>query len=687
MRCFSLRQVCLVLTCTASSWSFSDQHLVAVETVTVFAPQHNNSDVQVSEGSYTKPDVAQWLDLVPGANVNRNGPTTGIAQYRGHYGDRVSVKLDGQAVVGAGPNAMDTPLSYAAPVHIEKLTMHRGIEPVSSAVDSLGGVIQVIAKEAQLSESDELAGSGLLSAGLRSNNNAKQVSGLANVGSEKSALIIYGNALSGDNYESANGTEVSPTGYEKWQAGADFRYTHQEHDLGASFQKLNTRNAGTPALPMDIAYIEGKRGKIDAEHQFGAWQLSWLLAGMSAQHEMDNYSQRLTMNPMMTRSTYADSSSENFSIQLGSGAWLFGLDGVRANHNATVTSPDNPMFEVKNFNAVADQRLGAFAQYTHNLSEQTEIELGGRIKQSKASAGKVSHHMYGMNPIITALQDRFNNADRDVSDMGQDVSLNLTHELNQQWSLYAGLAYKERAASYQQRYLWLPMQATGGLADGKTYVGDINLKSEKAKQIDLGFAYVGEALRVSPHVYMHKVEDYIQGVASVDMQVNMAAQMMSGALPLKFANVDATLYGLDLNYSYLISSQWYVDGIAAYVRGERDDVNDNLYRIAPANASINLHYQNQKVDAMLGSRLVAAQNKVSDINGEQATAGYALLNAALSISILNSMEVRLGVDNLLNKQYQDHLGGYNRVHVGDLALAERLPGEGISAWAELDYRF
>ena len=39
---------------------------------------------------------------------------------------------------------------------------------------------------------------------------------------------------------------------------------------------------------------------------------------------------------------------------------------------------------------------------------------------------------------------------------------------------------KTRAPSYQQLYLWVPLQATNGLADGHNYVGDINLDSEKA---------------------------------------------------------------------------------------------------------------------------------------------------------------------------------------------------------------
>ena len=42
-------------------------------------------------------DTAQMLRKMPGANLNKNGELTGIAQYRGMFGDRISVAVDGAA--------------------------------------------------------------------------------------------------------------------------------------------------------------------------------------------------------------------------------------------------------------------------------------------------------------------------------------------------------------------------------------------------------------------------------------------------------------------------------------------------------------------------------------------------------------------------------------------------------------
>ena len=84
-------------------------------------------------------DTATVLKTIPGANVNANGPVTGIAQYRGMYGDRVAVMIDHLGLVSGGPNAMDAPLSYVSPMITSELAVTRGIPSVSMAPEAIGG--------------------------------------------------------------------------------------------------------------------------------------------------------------------------------------------------------------------------------------------------------------------------------------------------------------------------------------------------------------------------------------------------------------------------------------------------------------------------------------------------------------------------------------------------------------------
>ena len=68
-------------------------------------------------------DAAALLKQVPGANVNSNGPLSGIAQYRGLFGDRINVSSDGASYKSACANAMDAPLSHVPSSLTDVLTI------------------------------------------------------------------------------------------------------------------------------------------------------------------------------------------------------------------------------------------------------------------------------------------------------------------------------------------------------------------------------------------------------------------------------------------------------------------------------------------------------------------------------------------------------------------------------------
>jgi iron complex outermembrane receptor protein len=154
----------------------------------------------------------------------------------------------------------------------------------------------------------------------------------------------------------------------------------------------------------------------------------------------------------------------------------------------------------------------------------------------------------------------------------------------------------------------------------------------------------------------------------------MVSQMMTGAPALEFANVDAEIYGVDLAFKVELAEHWYVDGIASYARGRRTDVSDNLYRLAPPNASLGLTFERESLSATAEVVAYARQDKVSTYNDEQATPGYGLVNAALAWYPLDALRLEVRVDNLFDKAYQDHVAGINRANGSDIPVGERLYG-------------
>ena len=120
-----------------------------------------------------------------------------------------------------------------------------------------------------------------------------------------------------------------------------------------------------------------------------------------------------------------------------------------------------------------------------------------------------------------------------------------------------------------------------------------------------------------------------------------------------------------------------------YVRGERRDIDDNLYRIAPPNLSLGLTWEEANWSATLEARGFAEQDEVSLTNSEAPTKGYVVLSAYADWQVSEFVHLTAGVENLLDQVYRDHLSGYNRNGLSDVAVGERVPGAGRGAFVRL----
>lgn len=658
-----------------------DEH---IDVITISASRASSDDLSVADADPVESDVAQWLKTVPGANVNKNGPVTGIAQYRGMFGDRVGVSLNGRTAIGAGPNAMDAPLTYAVPMTVEAMTVYRGIAPVTAGIDTMGGAVDVHLKRARTSE--DLSVEGSLSSWYSGVNDGKTYAGDINVSANDFGVYAFISDQTANNAEDALSRDIITTAYDKQQSGLDMAYEFGNSRIGVRYGKTDTGFSGTPALPMDINYVDGEQWSLDGQHQFEGALLEWQFGASDNTHGMDNFSQRQNLNPAMHRYTYAVGKSSDYKLQLTVGDWVYGLQGYLSEHDADISNPNNMMFSVVNFNQVEDDRHSAYVQWGQRTEEGSDT-LGVRIKYNRADAGEVAHSMAMMNPAIAGLLNDFNQADRSVSDTTYDVTYHGKSVMSENfiWNYSAGI--KQHAASYQQRYLWVPMQSTGGLADGKTYIGDINLDPETAYQIDAGFDYSQGGFKVSPRVFYSQVKDYIEGTPSSEPRSIMVAGMMGDPAPLQFTNIDATLWGFDANWRYDMPSDFFMSGVVSYVRGERDDSDINLYRIAPLNTRFVWGYQGVQFSTQFAAQIYADQDRVSSINNETETAGYMVWDWMADYMFDNGLTVRAGVENLFDKQYVEHLGGVNRAAGSDIAVGERLLANGRNVYVGFEVRF
>lgn len=652
-------------------------------------------------------DTAEALKVIPGAAVNRNGGLTGIAQYRGLFGDRINVSIDSASIVTGGPNAMDAPLSYIPAALLSSLEVNRGAASVSSGQETLGGHISASSYQGEFTNSDEMQLQTRLHSDWSQHNQGSS-SSLQIIGANRHHKLGFSSSYdNADDSEFADG-DINATEFERRRHDLFYGYKNGDTQLNLKVGKNNTGRSGTPALAMDITAIDSDIASLNFSTKLGEATISWDTSYSDVFHSMDNYT--LRPQPMMgPRKTLADGDQIAHKLQVTlpseHGEWTLGTDYTDSTHSAEVTNPDMAAFSIQNFNHVSREISGVFAEYRQR-NQQFTWELGARANRVKMDSGQVGAflgmgvngmmNMTMMTTMAGVLADNFNSGDRSETYNNHDLVFKMGYQLNDQTSLNASLSSKQRAPSYQERYLWLPMQATGGLADGHTYIGNLKLDSETANELNLGIDYQGEQFSLSLQTYYKDVNDYIQGtpyqatgVPMVDNAVGMFANMMSGGNPaLQYNNVDAKIYGAEVSYALAIDSHWSVAGNLSYVRGKRTDVSDDLYRIAPLNHRLSVSYQAEQWQLALISELFAKQNKVSEYNSEASTSGYGLLHLSANYQINDDLQLRAGIDNLTDKRYQEHLAGYNRVAGNDdIAVGERLYGTGRSARVGVTYQF
>lgn len=635
-----------------------------------------------------QPDVAELLKDVPGGALNRNGSVTGIAQYRGLFGDRVNVLVDGVNMVGAGPNAMDTPLSHLSRQQLASLQVIRGIAPVSSGVETLGGSIITNSRGGDFGESgvfrSQLQG-GLAAAQVNESAAASLMAAYAN---NTHKLFADASLEKGDDSEFPGG-EVRPTGFDRARYALGYGYRRESNELMLKLASHRTGASGTPSLPMDIRYADSDVARLGYHWTMAEQQWNLQLSHSRNDHVMTNFDLRPRMMGMPTRLATAEASGSSLRIDTAlaalGGELQLGLDAQLAKHDTVITDPNNPMFKVDNFNDVERNLFSGFAEWQGGIGGGWNAEIGLRVTQTQMDAGQVASSMAAMMPPVKMLVDRFNQADRSQDDTNFDWVLQFDHKLGSHSQLIAGLARKTRAPSYQERYLWLPLESTGGLADGNRYVGNINLDSEVSHQLELGLDWHQGQIWAAPRLFYREVSDYIQGTPATDATVIMVSTNNGDATPLQFNNVDATLYGADLSYGANLATQWRLNGVLSYVRGERDDISDNLYRIYPLNGSLGLTYHRDSWSVTAQSQFAAGQDKLSATNDEQATSGYAVYNLFGHYDLNDKLSLQGGVSNLFDREYAEHTAGINRVMGSDVPMRSRVPNAGRGVYAGLKF--
>ena len=674
----------IALPAAATEDVFSD-----VIVVTAQRDQRQSETIYGNEAMPMAADTAALIGRLPGAALVNNGSLSGQVQYRGASGLRVGTRLNGQAFRSGGPNLMDPPMHYAPPTLVDTIRVNRGAAPVSFGPSLVGGV-ETRLKQVSFAELNTLETNYDVTAIGRSADSSHALGLVGGVSSDTFRAYGYYSDERGSDREFPDG-DVDSTSYERqvYGLGAGLRHGNSEWDL--ELRRQDTGPTGNPPFAMDIDYVETDFARLRFETRLRDTTMVMAFGYSDVSHGMNNFDQRppppLTMRYRRTRAsgtTYT--ASLNFVTPLSGGELEYGLDLEKGDHDALITNPNNADFFVTSIPDAEQDRSGAYISWRGETGPGN-LELGVRVDRHEDTAVDAVTGP-ALPPMASMLAMAFNQSERDWDDTTVDL-LGRYWQESELGTWRVSLARKNRAPMYLERYGWLPIGASAGLADGNNYIGDVGLDPETAWIVEMGIDLNGVRWWLRPSVFYHDVDDYIQGVpfdatpGIIDNPVEMVSVMGGDPTPLQFSNVEARMYGIDADYGWQLAENWRLEGVLSVVRGERRDINDDLYRISPDRLSMALVYEQPGWSVSLAGEGVSAQDKVSDTNNEQKTSGYGLMHLFANWQVSDQLQLSGGLENLLDREYEQHLAGYNRVRDSDVAVGSRLPGTGRNVFLKI----
>jgi len=634
-------------------------------------------------------DPAALVRKLPGAAIVRNGPQTGIVQLRGLSGERVAVRVNGMTITPACPNHMDPPLHYADAGAGDLIKLYAGISPVNAGGDHIGGSLSFTRPDPIFADGPAALFHGKLGTSFIGSQDATITSTDLNQAQGDVAFRYRGSFATADDLRYPGGTV------------ADSSYETSRHELMSAWRTKNgyimleagfsaTRDTGTPALPMDMIMDDAWKFNLSQQENFKWGSLESRLYVHDIEHMMDNYSLRASpLGPggmaMRSPSTSRDYGwRSDIVLPRGANNLRTGID-LHGNDFAAEQIAIGSGMKRDTFRDNQRLRFGTYVDWERDWTDQWTTRVGLRGDVVSSDAGSVSNEILPPAPgpaaLILADQHAFNSADRSFTTMLPQAVAALSFAPDETTNIEFALALNSRAPSLVERYLWTPLNASAGLADGRTYLGNLDLDPETSLKIGVGLEKRGRNWDVEFTPFYQSVSDYIQGMPLTRLDA-------TGKPVLQYQNIDrAELYGFELSGRYNFSSEFSVTSSMSSVRGKNKDFGGDLYRIAPLRGIVDLAYRNEVWESHLECVWASAQKHVSDLQEETPSPGYGIFNFRLARHFANRLRVEVGVENLLNKRYTEHLGGVNRVSMSDLAIGERIPSAGRFGYGSVSWSF
>ena len=608
-------------------------------------------------------DGAAYLQSIVGFNQIKNGGANGDVTFRGMFGSRIKILTDGTENLGACPSRMDNPASYVSPESYDKITVVKGPQTVQYAHTGSAATVIFEREPEQLTSAKPYRGQASVMLGSygRLDQNVE-----AAVGDETKYARLNANRSIADSYQDGAGNTV-PSDWKKWNADLALGWTPNEDTWVELKGGKSDGEAVYAGRPMDGSKFARESLGLHVEKK----NISEVIKKVEAQvdysyndHVMDNFSLR-KFNPAdgmsMPMASNVARRTLNARVAMtqdwGKLQLISGIDSQKNEHTKRSGSLMSPYQNKARVGDMDFESYGAFGELSYAFNDQHKLVTGARVDQAK------------IDNLAT---------DTERKETLPSGFVRIESELAEHVKTYAGLGYVERVPDYWELFSTKYHQSAG------TTFAD--LENEKTAQFDAGYQYEQGAFKSWASVYAGLIQDYIL------VKYVPVTSMGKTKYEAQSRNVDATIAGAEAGVAYQLTDQIQADISAMYAWGENTTDHTALPQIAPLEGRFNLRYVQEKYNLGLLWRVVAAQDRTSYREGNiigydlEDSKGFGTLSLNGTYNIQKDLDLSVGIDNVLNKNYAEHLNKLGSSGFG-YAATEQFNNIGRNYWARISMKF
>ncbi|QKF81368.1 TonB-dependent receptor [Halarcobacter ebronensis] len=578
----------------------------------------------VSSEEIKSADLAESLmKNIPSISIVRRSGIANDIILRGQKKDNINVLIDDAKIYGACPNRMDPTISHVLSNNVDSIQVIEGPYDIEN-FGTLSGKVSVKTKEPKKGFSGEVnVGAG--SFGYR------KLSTTLEGGNDKIKFLISASKEESDQYEDGNGNDFYGQQVESGIASSTSEYLAAYRGMKAYEKK--TLLAKTifnidDSSEIKVSYTANRSdnilyptGGMDADYDnsniytFGYTKRD--LGEYSKELNFDYYYSNVD-HPMSTR--YRDSGNMMYMTSfMKTSMWGAKLKNSMDILNSTLTyGVDTSIRNWRSNNYMTTRVTGAITPSAESFPS-TDTKNRALFSKLEKQIGDLKLE-FGSRYDNTDIENISNKKNYSA------ISANIfgTYSLDEDTRIFAGIGKSSRVPDARELYY-----------SGMGFTANKNLEDTKNYEVDLGFEKNIGDFFIKTKLFYSKLDDYIYNMGT------------------SFENIDAYIYGLDINGSYFINENLSFDYGVAYQRGKKDGdyADKDLAEVTPLKANFALNYEVGK------SRLtteVIAVDSWSDYDSsalEQELGGYALLNAKFNQKVNKNLDITLGVDNILDKTY------------------------------------